>query len=112
MEPILERAKKISCFKGIVHIESFSSIVIQLSKRERRSASIVGTEEVKTLLKSVVKQFPISCRLEDQELEGSFKKSIAFLRLLIIVDVWKNLVFRSLQVSHVSLDLFPQRDSS
>ena len=51
VEPISERAEKISCSEGIEHIVSFSSVVIQLSKRERRSASNVGTEEVKTLLK-------------------------------------------------------------
>jgi hypothetical protein len=54
----------------------------------------------------------MSCRLEDQELDESFKKSMALRLLLMIVEVWKNLVLRSLQVSQVSLDLFRQRDYS
>jgi hypothetical protein len=48
---------------------------------------MIGLEEANTFLKCAVKQFPISCLSEDQEPEGSFKKSIAFLLLLIIVEV-------------------------
>jgi hypothetical protein len=48
---------------------------------------MIGIEEVNTFLKCVVKHFPISCLSEDQEPEGSFKKSIAFLLLLIIIEV-------------------------
>jgi hypothetical protein len=48
---------------------------------------------VRTFLKCVMKQLPMSCLSEDQIPEGSFRKSIAFLILLIIVDVWKNFVF-------------------
>jgi hypothetical protein len=79
---------------------------MQLSKSDKRSPSKVGEDEVKTFLKCEVKQFPISFLSEDQEPEGSFKKSIALRLLLIIVEVWKNLVLRSLQTSQFSLDLF------
>jgi hypothetical protein len=65
VDSISERAKKISCSEGIVHIESFSSEVMQLSKKEMRFTSIVGLEEVKTFLKCAIKQLPISCLSED-----------------------------------------------
>jgi hypothetical protein len=87
VDPTSKRAEKISCFEGIAQIESLSFESMQLSKRERRSSSILGIEEVKTFLKCAVKQLPISRLSEDQEPEGSFKKSIAFLLLLMIVEV-------------------------
>jgi hypothetical protein len=51
VDPISERAEKISYSEGNEQRESLSPVVIQLSKRERRSSSIIGTEEVNTVLK-------------------------------------------------------------
>jgi hypothetical protein len=51
VDPISDKAKKISCSEGIVQKESFSSIDIQLSKREKSSSSNIGIEELKTFLK-------------------------------------------------------------
>jgi hypothetical protein len=112
VEPTSDKAEKIYCSEGMTQIESFSSVKMQLSKRDRRSSSKIGVKEVKTFLKWEVKQLPISCLSEHQAPYGNFRKSNAFLILLIIVEVWKNFVFKSLQVNHVSLNLFLQRDSS
>jgi hypothetical protein len=88
VEPISKKAVKISCSVGISQIETFSLGEIQLSKRDKRSSSKLGPEELKAVLKYDVKQLPIYCRSEDQTPAGSLKKSIAFLILLIIVEVW------------------------
>jgi hypothetical protein len=49
VEPISNKAKKISCSNGIEQMESFSSEEKQESNRDKRPSSSIGTEEVKTL---------------------------------------------------------------
>jgi hypothetical protein len=51
VDPMSKRAEKISCSEGSEQRESFSPGVIQLSRRDKRSSSIIGTEEVNTVLK-------------------------------------------------------------
>ena len=87
MEPMLINTENISCSMGRAQIDSLISGVMQLSKRDRRSSSIKGKEEENKFLKYEVKQLPISRLSEDQTPEGSLRKSKAFLRCLIIVEV-------------------------
>jgi hypothetical protein len=42
VDPISERVDRISCSEGIKHKEVFSSIEMQLSKRDRRASSEEG----------------------------------------------------------------------
>lgn len=70
-----------------------------------------GLEKEKRLLKCLSKQAPTVCQSETQEPLLSLMKSIALSVLLMIVEVWKNRVFRSLQVNQHSLDLFLHRGS-
>jgi hypothetical protein len=76
------------------------------------SSSIGGHEEVKRLEKWDTKEPPIAALSESQIPSSDFKKFMAFDLLLMMVEEWKNFVFRSLQVSQFSLDFDLQRISS
>ena len=67
---------------------------------------------MKGLVKWEIKFPPIVALEDTQTLEFNFRKFTALALLLIKVEVWKYFLLRSLQVSHISLDLERQRDSS
>jgi hypothetical protein len=77
VDPISERVDIISCSEGIEHKEIFSSIEMQLSKRDRRSSSEEGPEEVKTCPEMRSKAVANFLSLRSPRADGSFKKSIA-----------------------------------
>ncbi|GLT71019.1 hypothetical protein SLA2020_430640 [Shorea laevis] len=83
---MLERASNISNSEGIAHIEILSSEEIQLSKRLRRSLSILGCEVENKLEKCEVKQPPIEALSEIQAPVAVFKKSMEFRLRLIRVE--------------------------
>lgn len=111
MDPKPLRARNISASVRMEKRLIFSSSVTEQSNKLRRSTLMSGLEKEKRLLKCLSKQAPTVCQSETQEPLLSLMKSIALSVLLMIVEVWKNRVFRSLQVNQHSLDLFLHRGS-
>jgi hypothetical protein len=111
-ESILERTLNTSSSVGMEIRAMFSSSVMIGGKRSASSSSIGGEEEENRLEKWSTKILPIAVLSESQPPALVFKKFTAFDLLLMMVDVWKNFVLRSEQVSQVSLDFDFQRVSS
>jgi hypothetical protein len=108
----LANASKISSSVGMELRRSFSSSVMMGGNRFCILGSIEGLVEVKIFVKWAEKWSPISVLEDTQTPESSLRKLTAFDLLLIKVERWKYLVFKSLHVSHDSLDLDLHRDSS
>ena len=72
--------------------------------RPSKLFGIEGLNDVNKPVKNSTKHFPISSLPEIQLPCWFFRKSIAFLPLLIIVERWKNFVFKSVAGSHLVRD--------
>ena len=108
-ELILERTLNTSSSVGMETRTMFSSSVMIGGKRSESSSSIAEEEEENRFEKWSTKFPPIAALSESQPLALVFKKFTAFDLFLMMVEVWKNFVFRSGQVSQISLNFDFQR---
>jgi hypothetical protein len=87
-----------------------SSSVMTGEKRSSISSEIGGLVEENKFVKWETKVAPIEALSESQEPESVLKKLTALDLLLMIVEVWKNLVLSSEHESQSSLDLESSRN--